>query len=96
MHSSGLDDQPDEEDTLSRLAVMGMLVCQECGATSNVKQHACRTSYHYDEEEKKAGKTDPNPDPILCEMCAQEYNQHWNEMWAEYYSSQGLYNRQSD
>ena len=31
-----------------------------------------------------------NPRPILCDECWKEYQDYWNEMWAEYRSSQGV------
>jgi len=31
-----------------------------------------------------------NPKPILCDECWEEYQDYWNEMWAEYRSSQGV------
>lgn len=31
-----------------------------------------------------------NPRPILCEQHWEEYVDYWNEMWAEYRSSQGV------
>lgn len=33
-----------------------------------------------------AYKADP---PDLCPVCMDEYIDHWNEQWAEYYHSQG-------
>ena len=38
----------------------------------------------------------PNRDPILCSECANDYRKHWQEMWDEYYSSQGLLSRRRD
>lgn len=31
-----------------------------------------------------------NLKPVLCDEHAEEYADYWNEMWAEYRSSQGL------
>jgi len=31
-----------------------------------------------------------NPKPVLCSEHWEEYVSHWNEMWAEYRSSQGI------
>lgn len=31
-----------------------------------------------------------NPKPVLCDEHAEEYVDYWNEMWAEYRSSQGF------
>ena len=31
-----------------------------------------------------------NPKPVLCDDHAAEYEDYWNDMWAEYRNSQGL------
>lgn len=42
------------------------------------KERQCRTAYHWDGSEQN-----PNRTPILCDECAQAYEEHWNEMWAQ-------------
>ena len=46
-----------------------------------VSEIGCKTAYDWN------GKgEDPNRNPVLCESCADEYNEHWDDMWNEYYS----------
>ena len=42
-----------------------------------VTQQGCRTQY-----------VDPelNTSPWLCLVCSEGYHEHWDGMWAEYYS----------
>lgn len=51
--------------------------CTESGPT--VQRRTCRTAYLVRED-----GTDPNVDPVLCADCAGWYDQHWDEMWADY------------
>ena len=51
--------------------------CEECGATDGVERQSCRTAYADDSM---------NTSPALCPPCAKEYNDHWDDMWAEYYN----------
>jgi len=34
--------------------------------------------------------TGPQPQPILCPDCTEEWNEYWDDMWDEYRSSQGV------
>lgn len=49
----------------------------ECGS-AEVSVVNCRTAYADNKQ---------NTSPTLCKDCAQEYNDHWDDMWAEYYGS---------
>jgi len=48
-----------------------------CDQTMGVTQQGCRTQY-----------VDPelNTSPWLCLVCSEGYHEHWDGMWAEYYS----------
>lgn len=48
----------------------------ECGIIP-AKEIPCRTQYCNAEQ---------NISPVLCEECAKEYNDYWDEMWNEYWS----------
>lgn len=62
----------------------------ECART-DARVIPCMTAYAWD------GKGEnPNRDPVLCGGCADDYRKHWQEMWDEYYSSQGLLSRRRD
>jgi hypothetical protein len=54
--------------------------CERCGAFGATRQ-PCRTSYADPKE---------NVSPLLCAPCAEEYHDHWDSMWAEYYSGSGV------
>lgn len=69
-----------------RLAHMGGLlppneefdgVCEGCKQTTKVRVGPVRTAYDDDTQ---------NTAPVLCSDCMDEYNQHWDAMWEEYYS----------
>ena len=61
--------------------LVGDLKCESCGSSPAAKIQS-KTSYPWD------GKSeDPNRDRVFCESCAREYEEHWDNMWAEYYSS---------
>ncbi len=48
----------------------------ECGIRP-AREIACRTQY---------ANSESNVAPVLCDGCAKEYNDYWDEMWGEYYS----------
>jgi len=56
-------------------------VCEvrECCRRPDVpaQERPCMTAYH-----------DPkmNTKPVLCDECAQEYHDYWQERWDEYYA----------
>lgn len=54
--------------------------CERCGAYPAERQ-PCRTCYSDHKE---------NIAPMLCPACAEEYNDYWDEMWADYYSGSGV------
>jgi len=47
--------------------------CSYCGEETLVSYAPCRTAY-----------ADPasNESPVLCEVCTQEYNDYWDDMWS--------------
>lgn len=51
--------------------------CERCGITTEVQLEPSRT-YYVDESK--------NVEIWLCRECADEYHQHWDDMWAEYHS----------
>lgn len=58
-------------------------VCENvtCQRTEGVELEPSRTAYHWD------GKgVDPNAPIWLCRECAKEHHEHWDGMWADYYS----------
>lgn len=57
----------------------------ECGGT--VELRGAMTAYHYSEEDRLAGKPDPNPSFYACESHYEDYVSHWKDMWDEYYSN---------
>lgn len=68
-----------------RLARMGRLlppnqpfvgVCEHCKEEKEVRVGPVRTAYADDKQ---------NVAPVLCAECMEAYNQHWDEMWEEYY-----------
>lgn len=53
--------------------------CARCGdvGESVVKQE-CRTAYA---DERR------NITPVLCPLCAEEYHDYWDSLWADYYAN---------
>lgn len=55
----------------------GCDVCAECGEFHpELKQAPARTAYY----------NQPQPQPLLCPGCTEEWHEYWNEMWSEYHS----------
>jgi len=55
--------------------------CERCDHKKDVIMCSAMTCYHWD------GKgEDPNRDFALCEGCAEEHYEYWDDMWREYYS----------
>lgn len=54
-------------------------VCEQCG-NPQCEMIPCRTMY---------SDNSRNVSPILCKVCAKEYNDYWDERWSDYYSGQG-------
>jgi len=57
--------------------------CQgPCECRCKVQWRSAMTQYHWD------GKgDDPNHPVLLCEDCAKEYHDYWQEMWDDYNAS---------
>lgn len=60
------------------------LSCVRCESTEGVKLEDSRTMYHFDG--KIGSEDDPNRPIPLCRECAAEHHEHWDSMWADYYS----------
>ena len=54
--------------------------CEYCGEP-DAKIVKAMTAYHFEGE--RNSPEDPNRDLTLCEQCKWEYEDHWEEMWAE-------------
>ena len=54
--------------------------CEHCGSFWQLSKAPVRTAYANQEQ----------PQPRVCGVCLIEWNKHWDEMWREYYSSQGV------
>jgi len=54
--------------------------CECCGAADPTVVPAM-TAYAWDGQ-----GSDPNRDLSLCDQCRVDYQDHWNEMWREYYA----------
>ena len=60
--------------------------CDDCGyTTDSVKHRESMTAYHWD-----GTGDDPNDPGNLCDVCYEDYCEHWRAMWDEYRSSQGF------
>lgn len=66
--------------------------CKRPGCTSqNAIQRPSMTCYVNMDGVPTDDPTDElNPKPVLCDEHAEEYEDYWNDMWAEYRSSQGV------
>jgi hypothetical protein len=67
-----------------------MCVCQQCGCSNGVELEDSRTNYvepDYTFWDRLKGKDpeDPNAPIPLCQECAKEHKEYWDEMWANYY-----------
>lgn len=70
-----------EEDFKELALEMTWLACERCGAVApDVNKRQCMTAYADPKE---------NVDPVLCDLCAQEYFDYWTELWDEYFRSRG-------
>jgi hypothetical protein len=65
--------------------------CSHCGSTEGVELEDSRTSYSHEPTawDWIVETPDPNAPVPLCRVCAVEHHAYWDEMWAEYYASQG-------
>jgi hypothetical protein len=55
--------------------------CEVCASHDGLEVIGAMTAYHWD----GVGEN-PNRDQLLCAECAEEYREHWTEMWDMYYS----------
>jgi hypothetical protein len=58
--------------------------CETCNSLEDCEPESARTAYPWD-----GTGENPNRYAVLCRECAAEHHAHWDEMWAEYYASQG-------
>jgi coenzyme F420-reducing hydrogenase beta subunit len=58
------------------------LNCQHCGSATAVRR---RQNTMYEDEESNFA--------TLCVECQDEADEHWQDMWNDYYSSQGFHIR---
>jgi|WetSurMetagenome_2_1015567.scaffolds.fasta_scaffold342441_3 hypothetical protein len=56
----------------------------ECDCAGEVKERHRNTAYHYSEEDKLAGKPDPNL-MVSCEAHYQLDYDRYEELWQEYW-----------
>lgn len=67
--------------SVKRLALAALThICERCGAYP-AERVPCRTAYADAKE---------NESPMLCAPCAEEYNDYWDERWADYYNGSGV------
>jgi hypothetical protein len=59
--------------------------CERCNNPDGCEPESADTSYHWDGEGEN-----PNRYQVLCRDCAQMHHEYWDEMWREYYASQGF------
>lgn len=58
--------------------------CREC--SHEVTPVFCMTRYPKEDAIAAQSKDDPNRHPWLCPKCRGDYEDHWSEMWPDYYS----------
>ena len=72
----------DRPDIAVRLrSILPRPPCERCGA-SGARPTAVRTAYSWADN----GGINPNHPMQLCPPCTEEYNEHWDGMWADYYA----------
>jgi hypothetical protein len=54
--------------------------CGRCGSSAGVEYEPTRTAYYFE-----PGEPDPNVGAWLCRPCADEYHEHWDDMWNEWW-----------
>ena len=75
------DDEPCEPKTTVTTDCVG---CRGESGDTDVRLEPSMTQYHWD------GKGEnPNAPSLLCRPCAEEYREHWTEMWTEYHNAVG-------
>lgn len=65
-------------DTERNIAMGG---CERCGSFWRLHRHPSMTAYVWD----GVGEN-PNREGWFCEPCGEDYDEHWDAMWAEYNS----------
>jgi len=56
--------------------------CARCKAWRGVKLRGSCTAYHW--EGKWEDPENPNKPVLLCDLCAEEHYEYWDDMWQEY------------
>ena len=65
-----------------------MMQCEHPGCTNQDATPRASMTCYVDSE--GVATEEKNPKPVLCDKHGEEYVDYWNEMWAEYRSSQGF------
>ena len=82
-----LKEQKEREKRLKEIEDYGR--CEgfmyECRNKKGVEWIGAATRYEWDVD--KYPLEDPNRKLFLCEQCADEYMEYWNEMWDSYYGA---------
>ena len=65
--------------------------CEYCGCLGGgLKLHSSGTAYYVPPEKydymAQHPEKDPNRDRLLCDFCAEDHYQYWNDMWSDYYA----------
>ena len=68
--------------------------CERCEAVEGVELEGSRTRYEaprITRYQRLSGNfpRDPNVPVALCRACAHDHHAYWDEMWEDYYRSQG-------
>ena len=64
-----------------------MAICENCEEDHELSEVLGMTAYST--KLPKDHPDNPNRTRQLCKTCEEDYVDHWNNQWAEYYSSQG-------
>ncbi len=72
----------DRDDLEKLIDETNLVICESCSAVNEtVVLRECRTAYADDSK---------NRSPRLCDVCAADYNDYWDSLWADYYNGQRL------
>jgi hypothetical protein len=74
----------DRENKLKEIEKRGICEYPGCEISENVKWIRSMTQYNWDVD--KEPEEDPNRSAFLCERCAKEYIDYWQERWDDYNS----------
>lgn len=65
-----------------------LLTCEghanRCGTSQGLLPRDSCTAY----DDHRGEGTDPNRKRVLCDRCAEDHFEYWDEMWNNYYESQ--------